>query len=34
MSHIRSLAKCLKDDDDALAAHVAGPSLSVVSEDC
>jgi len=30
MSHIRSLVKCLREDDDANALHVAGPSLSVL----
>ncbi|KAL7535382.1 hypothetical protein ACHAXR_006452, partial [Thalassiosira sp. AJA248-18] len=33
MSHIRSLTKCLLDDDDSIAANVAGPSLSVISEE-
>jgi len=33
MSHIRSLTKCLIDDDDTILAHVAGPSLSVISEE-
>ena len=33
MSHIRNLTNCLINDDDALALHVAGPNLSIVSED-
>eukprot|EP00584_Thalassiosira_punctigera_P008836 CAMPEP_0172544558 /NCGR_PEP_ID=MMETSP1067-20121228/14689_1 /TAXON_ID=265564 ORGANISM="Thalassiosira punctigera, Strain Tpunct2005C2" /NCGR_SAMPLE_ID=MMETSP1067 /ASSEMBLY_ACC=CAM_ASM_000444 /LENGTH=66 /DNA_ID=CAMNT_0013331139 /DNA_START=100 /DNA_END=300 /DNA_ORIENTATION=- len=32
MSHVTNLAKNLIDDDDAIASHVAGPSLSVPSE--
>ena len=33
MSHIRSLAKILMEDDDAMVAHVAGPNLSVIRDD-
>ncbi|KAL9184759.1 hypothetical protein ACHAXT_012729 [Thalassiosira profunda] len=32
MSHVRSLAKTLIEDEEAIAAHVAGPTLSVDSE--
>lgn len=30
MSHVRSLTECLLDDNEAIAAHVASPSLSIV----
>mmetsp|Transcript_37464 Transcript_37464/g.80864 ORF Transcript_37464/g.80864 Transcript_37464/m.80864 type:complete len:734 (-) Transcript_37464:328-2529(-) len=33
MSHIRSLTECLLGDDNDTATHVAGPSLSVLSEE-
>jgi len=32
MSHIRSLTKCLIDDDNSIAVHLAGPTLSVIDE--
>ncbi len=33
MSHVRSLAEWLLDDDKEMSAHVAGPSLSVFSQE-